>query len=114
MWCARLLKENGVVAMDDYMHRTRQYTELLYLSPGVAINRFFRKTKWVRESFTPVYVSWGIAFQCKKSVEKEPTAKEVSTLQKFRERTSKQQARLESWTLQDRKANDAFWTNSIK
>lgn len=103
---SRLVRKGGVVLCDDYGHSIKEYPELKYLSPPVAINLFFRN-HWKR-FFTPIYVSYSIGFVIEKELPKAITEDEKRIHEKLIKRTEKHKRLLKKFQNQDSFINKAF------
>lgn len=106
MISARLLTPGGVVLFDDYGHFPHAYPDLVYLSPPVAINLFFRHM--YHDHFKVVYKAYSIGFQLIKPLPP-VSSKEINILKDLHHQTKTQQKVLEKWTSSDHATNNKFY-----
>jgi predicted O-methyltransferase YrrM len=101
-----MARKGGYILLDDYMHYNHEYPSLRHLSPGVAINTYFRIT--YPHCFRPVYVAYSIGFEKTEEVPHEKRRMEA-TMKRFDEATNQEVSWLTKWKAMDEKANKRFW-----
>lgn len=102
----RLTHPGSVIIMDDYMHKDGDFSSLTYLSPGVAIDTYFRKL--YPRHFSLLYKHYSIAFR-KEGKLRPLLREEQKHLALFHKKTSRDQKKLHRWKASDDRKNAAFW-----